>query len=262
MNRHLDITNEAIEELHSLQPTDAVPSRVGSIARQTSPSNVSPHKTIWASDSPDEALVAPAGKLNRFATLAKRVADIVGAAILLLLLSPFMVVTWLVLMVTTKGRPLFRQTRLGECGRPFVMYKFQSMVPNAEDLKGQVANEQDGPIFKNACDPRITPVGRVLRCTSIDEIPQLFNVLTGHMSLVGPRPPLACEVVEYEPWQLARLSVKPGLTCLWQVSGRSEVGFNEWMEMDLWYVENQSLMTDLKLLLRTPWSVLSRRGAF
>ncbi len=242
------------------QTLDIVPRRVGPAVAETAVD--SRHQDIWTKDGPNDMIVFPAGRLSPFARFTKRSVDIIGASVLLLFFSPVMLATWLLLMVTTKGRPIFRQVRLGECGRPFVMYKFQTMVANAEQLKDQVENEQDGPIFKNARDPRITRVGRILRCTSIDEVPQLLNVLSGRMSLVGPRPPLACEVADYEPWQLTRLSVKPGLTCLWQVSGRSEIGFDEWVRMDLWYVENQSLMTDLKLLLRTPWSVLSQRGAF
>jgi lipopolysaccharide/colanic/teichoic acid biosynthesis glycosyltransferase len=120
----------------------------------------------------------------------------------------------------------------------------------------------DGPVFKNRQDPRVTRIGRVLRTLSIDELPQLFNVLAGHMSLVGPRPPLLKEVEQYEPWQRRRLAVKPGLTCVWQVSGRNEVGFDDWVRMDLWYIDNQHLLTDLKLLARTPSIVLSRRGAY
>ena len=123
-------------------------------------------------------------------------------------------------------------------------------------------NEKDGPIFKNRKDPRITRIGRVLRSTSIDEMPQLFNILSGSMSLVGPRPPVAREVLQYEPWQRRRLTVQPGLTCLWQISGRSEIAFEQWVRMDLWYVANQSFWTDLKLLIRTPSSVISRRGAY
>jgi len=219
-------------------------------------------ETIWTRDGVKEALVAPSAKLTRFESLIKRTMDIMGSAMLLILLSPIMLASWLVLMVTTNGKPIFRQTRLGKCGLPFVMYKFRSMVPNAEDLKSQVENDHDGPIFKNYRDPRITRLGHIMRRTSVDELPQLFHVLTGHMSLVGPRPMVVSEFATFEPWQLERLAVKPGLTCLWQVSGRSQIGFEEWMQMDIWYVENQSLMTDLKLLLRTPLTVLGRRGAY
>jgi len=181
---------------------------------------------------------------------------------ILLLLSPVMFVTWLVLMWTTRGRPVFVQERVGLMGRPFRMYKFRTMIVGAAAQQRAIANHQDGPIFKNFSDPRITRVGRLLRSLSIDETPQLFNVLLGQMSLVGPRPALAQEVRQYEPWQRQRLAVKPGLTCLWQVSGRSEIGFEEWMRMDVWYLNHQCLWTDLKLLAVTPWCVLSRRGAY
>ncbi len=192
----------------------------------------------------------------------KRGLDLVGAAALLVLFSPIMAATYLILAVTTRGRPIFRQERLGLGGRPFTMYKFRTMHADAARRRHAVANEQDGPIFKNRRDPRITRLGRLLRSTSIDEMPQLVNVLLGQMSLVGPRPPLKAEVAQYQPWQRKRLSVKPGLTCLWQVSGRSEIGFEQWVRMDLWYVKNQGLIVDLGLLGRTPWSVLTRRGAY
>jgi lipopolysaccharide/colanic/teichoic acid biosynthesis glycosyltransferase len=193
---------------------------------------------------------------------AKRAVDVVGAGALLCVFSPILLATYLVLLLTTRGRPIFCQQRLGQGGRPFTMYKFRTMQPDADQRQHTVRNEQDGPIFKNRCDPRVTRVGRFLRSTSIDEMPQLVNVLLGQMSLVGPRPPLKREVAQYRPWQRRRLTVKPGLTCLWQVSGRSQIGFEQWVRMDLWYVRNQGLLTDLRLLARTPWSVLSRRGAY
>lgn len=202
------------------------------------------------------------GNLRPGYQAAKRLLDVLGASLLIVLLSPIMLTTLLVLLVTTKGRPIFCQQRLGLCGRPFPMFKFRTMRLDAEKVRHLVTNEKDGPIFKNRRDPRITRVGRFLRSTSIDEMPQLFNVLAGHMSLVGPRPPLASEVNEYEPWQRLRLTAKPGLTCLWQVSGRCEIGFEDWVRMDIWYVNHQSLWTDLVLLVQTPWSVLSQRGAY
>jgi len=210
----------------------------------------------------DRPLVEPAGNLSRRYQVAKRVFDVVGAVGLLVLFAPVLLVTLLVLLVTTWGRPIFVQLRVGHCGRRFRMYKFRTMSLDAEGRKHLVENEQAGPVFKNRRDPRITRVGRFLRTTSIDEMPQLLNVLRGDMSLVGPRPPVAEEVARYEPWQLRRLAVKPGLTCLWQVSGRNEIGFDRWVDMDLWYLKHQNLITDLILLLRTPASVLSRRGAY
>jgi lipopolysaccharide/colanic/teichoic acid biosynthesis glycosyltransferase len=195
--------------------------------------------------------------------VAKRLFDIAGALSLLVVLGPIMLAVWGVLMVTTRGKPIFVQRRVGLGGRLFPMYKFRTMVVNADALQAKVANEHStGPIFKNRRDPRITGLGRILRSLSIDEMPQLFNVLAGHMALVGPRPPVIKEVMQYEAWQRRRLAVKPGLTCLWQVSGRSEIGFEDWVRMDIWYVEQQSLWTDVKLLAATPASVLSRRGAF
>ena len=142
------------------------------------------------------------------------------------------------------------------------MYKFRTMRLDAEAVQQDVQNEQSGPVFKNRHDPRVTKIGRWLRSFSIDEMPQSFNALVCDMSLVGPRPPVDKEVAQYERWQLQRLAVKPGLTCLWQISGRCEIGFEDWVRMDIWYVDNQSFWTDLKLLFKTPWSVLSRRGAY
>jgi lipopolysaccharide/colanic/teichoic acid biosynthesis glycosyltransferase len=209
-----------------------------------------------------EAFVSPGGNLAPAYLAAKRGLDIVGALILLVLLSPVMLFSLCVLLVTTRGRPIFRQVRLGCEGRPFVLYKFRTMAVDAEKRIGEVANEHVGPAFKNRRDPRITRFGRLLRRTSIDETPQLLNVLAGQMSLVGPRPSLPSEVARYSPWHRRRLSVCPGLTCLWQVSGRSEIAFDDWVRMDLWYVRNQSIRTDLGLLLKTPWSVLTCRGAY
>lgn len=206
-------------------------------------------------------LVQPEGELRGGYRAAKRLMDVAGATLLLTLLAPILLGVFLVLLVTTRGKPIYRQVRLGYLGRPFTMYKFRTMAWNADQAQHEVANEKDGPIFKNRRDPRVTRFGRLLRTTSLDETPQLLNVLFGQMSLVGPRPPVIQEVAQYTPWQRRRLAVMPGLTCLWQVSGRSEVAFTDWVRMDLWYIRNQSLLTDLNLLLRTPWSVISGRGA-
>jgi len=202
------------------------------------------------------------GNLSLAYQVAKRTMDILGALALLIVLSPLMLATWLMLLITTRGRPIFIQERVGLRGRKFHLFKFRTMRLDADKVQHLVSNEQSGPVFKNRRDPRVTRIGRFLRSTTIDELPQLFNVLKGDMALVGPRPPLAKEVAQYEPWQLERLSVKPGLTCLWQVSGRCEIGFTDWVRMDIRYVRGQSLRTDLELLLRTPASVLSRRGAY
>lgn len=207
-------------------------------------------------------LVAPQGNRSRGYRIAKRLFDLAGAAALLVLLSPLLLTSLAVLVVTTRGRPFFVQRRVGYLGRTFPMLKFRTMRLDADRLQHLIANEQDGPIFKARRDPRITRFGRVLRKTSIDELPQLINVLLGHMSLVGPRPPVPKEVVRYELWQLRRLAIQPGLTCLWQVSGRSEIGFEDWVRMDVWYARNQQFSTDLKLLALTPWSVITCRGAY
>ena len=209
-----------------------------------------------------QEFVQPLGNRGKGYLIAKRLFDIVGALFLIVLLGPIMLAALVILTVTAKGRPLFFQERIGFCGRRFRMIKFRTMRLDADRMQHAVANEKDGPIFKNRRDPRVTRIGRILRATSIDEMPQLFNVLVGSMSLVGPRPPVAKEAIQYEPWQRRRLAVKPGLTCLWQISGRSEIQFEHWVRMDLWYLQNQSFSTDLKLLLRTPASVISGRGAY
>jgi len=208
-------------------------------------------------------LAKPEGNRQRVYQILKRAFDIVGAIVLIILLSPVLIAVFAILTITTRGRPLFIQERIGYLGRQFPMIKFRTMRLDADKLQHQVQNQhKDGPIFKNRRDPRVTPIGRFLRKTSIDEMPQLFNVLAGHMSLVGPRPPVAKEVVLYKNWQRRRLAIKPGLTCLWQVSGRSEIGFEDWVRMDIWYARNQNFFTDLWLLIKTPWTVITGRGAY
>jgi lipopolysaccharide/colanic/teichoic acid biosynthesis glycosyltransferase len=209
-----------------------------------------------------QPLVRPEGNLLPGYLAAKRLLDVVGVLALLAVLGPIMLITFLVLLVSTRGKPLFWQRRAGYCGRPFWMLKFRTMAPHAARRQHEVDNEQDGPVFKNRRDPRITRIGRFLRKTSLDETPQLFHVLLGRMSLVGPRPLPVHEVARFQAWHRRRLAVMPGLTCLWQVSGRSEIGFEDWVRLDLWYVKHQGLRTDLRLLLRTPLSVLSGRGAY
>jgi len=164
---------------------------------------------------------------------------------------------------TLPGPVLFNQVRMGLNGRKFNMYKFRSMHQDAENRLGALksSNEMSGPVFKIANDPRVTPVGRFIRKFSIDELPQLFNVLKGDMSLVGPRPPVYKEVLEYQRWQRRRLSMRPGITCIWQVSGRNDIGFEEWMELDLQYIDNWSFWLDLKLLFKTIPAVLIGKGA-
>jgi lipopolysaccharide/colanic/teichoic acid biosynthesis glycosyltransferase len=221
-------------------------------------SNHSTSETAWS----DDFRVQPEGNHCPLYRVAKRTLDIMGGLVALTLFSPIMLVTLIVLTITTKGRPLFIQERIGYCGRRFPMIKFRTMRLDADKLQHLVQNEKNGPIFKNRRDPRITKIGRFLRSSSIDEMPQVFNVLAGHMSLVGPRPPIAKEVAKYQVWQSRRLAIQPGLTCLWQVSGRSEVGFEDWVRMDLWYAKNQNLKTDINLLVRTPISILTGKGAY
>jgi exopolysaccharide biosynthesis polyprenyl glycosylphosphotransferase len=193
----------------------------------------------------------------------KRGFDILSSGLALWVLAPLLVVVAAVVKFSSRGPLLFRQTRVGLHGRPFQMLKFRTMVENAEALKAQLAasNEMDGPVFKMKRDPRITPVGRFLRKFSIDELPQLINVLRGDMSVVGPRPPVPSEVAKYEPWQRRRLSVRPGLTCIWQVSGRNEISFEQWMYMDLQYIDNWSFLKDVSLILKTFPVVFTGRGA-
>jgi len=189
--------------------------------------------------------------------------DIVGATVALILFSPIMVAAAIAIKLTSKGPVIFKQQRAGLGGRPFTFYKFRSMFGDAHKHKHALfhKNEQTGPVFKIKNDPRITIVGRFLRRTSIDELPQLWNVLEGDMSLVGPRPPTLDEVPHYETWQYKRLTLTPGITCIWQVSGRSEIGFEDWVRMDLRYTKARSLIHDIKILLRTILAVISQRGA-
>ena len=194
--------------------------------------------------------------------LIKSIIDYTCTAIGLLVISPVLAVVALAVGITSPGGILFSQERCGLNGRIFRMHKFRTMIANAEQIKATLAeqNEMDGPVFKMKNDPRITPVGRFLRATSLDELPQLFNVLKGEMSLVGPRPPLPNEVSQYELWHLRRLSMKPGLTCIWQVNGRNNIPFERWMEMDLQYIDNWSLKLDFILILQTIKEVVVGKG--
>jgi exopolysaccharide biosynthesis polyprenyl glycosylphosphotransferase len=196
--------------------------------------------------------------------LFKSVMDRLGAALLIVVGMPVWLFIALLIKVTSPGPVFYRQERCGLRGRVFTMYKFRSMVSNAEQLREDLAtfNEMDGPVFKIAKDPRITLLGRFLRRTSLDELPQLINVMQGFMSLVGPRPLPVYEVKKFNnPWQRRRLSMKPGITCLWQISGRNQIGFEEWMRLDLVYIDNWSLWLDLRILLKTIPVVLLGRGA-
>ena len=184
----------------------------------------------------------------------KRSIDIICSLAGIIVLSPvFLIVAVLIKIEDPKGSIFFCQERNGQHPNTFKMYKFRSMVHNAEELLKdlQHKNEQTGPAFKMADDPRITKVGKFIRKTSLDELPQLFNILKGDMSLVGPRPPIPREVREYNSYQMQRLLVKPGLTCIWQVSGRNNIGFDEWLDMDLEYIKTRNLLLDIKLILKT-----------
>ena len=184
----------------------------------------------------------------------KRAMDIIGSLCGIILLSPLLIIVALAIKIEDpKGSIFFSQQRCGKDNKLFPMYKFRSMVSNAEELLEELMehNEMDGPVFKIKDDPRITRVGKFIRKTSIDELPQLFNIFMGHMSIVGPRPAIPHEVAEYNDYQRQRLLVKPGLTCIWQVSGRNSIGFDEWMEMDLEYIEKRNLWMDIKLIFKT-----------
>jgi lipopolysaccharide/colanic/teichoic acid biosynthesis glycosyltransferase len=194
----------------------------------------------------------------------KRAFDLVVGTVILLLLIPVVPIVALMIWLDSPGPILFRQTRLGRGGLPFSFYKFRSMIVDADGKMADVAgqNEQSGPVFKMREDPRITAVGRFLRRSSLDEIPQILNVLRGDMCVVGPRPALPREVARYQPWQRRRMDVKPGLTCLWQISGRSHIGFDEWMRLDIEYLRTRSIRTDVVILLKTIPAVMARRGAY
>ena len=184
----------------------------------------------------------------------KRAMDIIGSLCGIILLSPLLIIVALAIKIEDpKGSIFFSQQRCGKDNKLFPMYKFRSMVSNAEELLEELMehNEMDGPVFKIKDDPRITRVGKFIRKTSIDELPQLFNIFMGHMSIVGPRPAIPHEVAEYSHYHKQRLLVKPGLTCIWQVSGRNSIGFDEWMEMDLEYIEKRNLWIDIKLIFKT-----------
>jgi len=212
----------------------------------------------------DEAILtlapAPIAPLPLF---CKRVLDVTVASLGLLLFAPFLPLLALAIKLDSPGPVFFRQWRCGLRGRRFVLYKLRTMVEDAEAQREKLMhlNVMDGPAFKVPHDPRVTRVGRWLRRFSLDEVPQLWNVLKGDMSLVGPRPPLPEEVAQYAPWQRRRLAMKPGLTCLWQISGRSNLPFSQWMALDLAYIDSWSLGLDLKILAKTIPAVLRGQGA-
>jgi exopolysaccharide biosynthesis polyprenyl glycosylphosphotransferase len=202
--------------------------------------------------------------LNKAQRAVTKAVDLIISLLILVLGLPFWLCIALAIRLNSPGPIIYRTTRIGLNGRPFKMYKFRSMYQNADQVLSALMthNEAQGPLFKMKEDPRITPVGKFLRRTSFDEIPQLINVLRGEMSLVGPRPPLPDEVGQYDEEQKGRLTIKPGMTGLWQVRGRSDLSFDEGVLMDLYYIENWSLRLYFQILLRTIPAVLFRRGAY
>lgn len=194
----------------------------------------------------------------------KRTIDIIGSIVGILMLLPIFILVSLIIKLQDGGPAIFVQNRVGINGKVFKMYKFRSMKLNAEEelKKLHALNEAKGPLFKIKEDPRVTKFGKFIRKTSIDELPQLFNILLGHMTIVGPRPPLISEVEQYNEHQKLRLSVKPGLTCFWQISGRSNLGFDEMVELDIKYIEERNLLLDIKIILLTIPAVLFNKGAY
>lgn len=201
---------------------------------------------------------------NKLYDFLKRAADIFVSLAGIIFLSPLFAAIAIIIKIDSRGPAVFSQTRVGRSGRYFSFYKFRSMRHGSEKLKDSLRylSHMSGPVFKIKKDPRITKVGRFLRKSSMDELPQLFNILRGDMTLVGPRPSLPEEVKKYGKRELKRLNVNPGLTGLWQVSGRNDISFLEWMELDLYYIEHRSIMLDLKILVRTIPTVLSGKGAY
>ena len=228
-----------------------------------------PHTNGWSGRTQTAAVALPglealAREEGAYARGGKRVLDVIGSLFALVVTAPMLGFIAVLIKLESPGPVLYRSTRIGRNGRPFTFFKLRSMVNGADRHRHHLShlNEADGPVFKICNDPRVTRIGRLLRTTSLDEIPQFLNVLSGEMSLVGPRPPIPEEVSQYEPWQMRRLEVRPGITCLWQISGRSRIGFQEWMRLDLEYIKHQSFALDLKILLRTIPAVLSREGAY
>ena len=255
----------SMQELARLEPLMSHCANVGVKTRVQLEFLPSPYSRIYLENFRDVPLLslstAPESELLLF---LKRTVDVVVAALSLVLLVPVLISIAVAIRITSPGDVLFRQTRCGLGGRRFTLYKFRSMVNNAEQLRAELhqLNELDGPAFKISDDPRITPVGRLLRRFSLDELPQLWNILRGDMSFVGPRPAIPDEVGMYEPWQRRRLRMRPGLTCMWVLEGRSDVDFQRWIQLDLAYIDNWSLWLDCKIFLRTIPIVISGKGAY
>jgi exopolysaccharide biosynthesis polyprenyl glycosylphosphotransferase len=232
---------------------------------KTQAQRLAPYQSVLPDLQSSSELEAPIRSLPVISGGGKRIIDILGAATALILFSPLLLAVALLVKITSRGPVLFSQLRCGLGAKQFNCYKFRTMIDGAHQKRADLfhKNEMKGPIFKLRNDPRITRLGRFLRLSSLDELPQLWNVLRGEMSLVGPRPPTPCEVEHYTAEQMKRLSVRPGLTGLWQVSGRSSIAdFHHWVELDLEYIEKWSLWLDLKILLKTIPAVLSTKGAW
>ena len=198
-----------------------------------------------------------------FYNIVKRTIDIIGSLLGIIALSPLFIIVSILIKRESEGPVIFCQERVGKDKINFKMYKFRSMVQNAEELKEKLKdkNEMSGPMFKMHDDPRVTKIGKFIRKTSIDELPQLFNVLRGEMSLVGPRPSLPREVEQFESWMLERLEVNPGITCYWQVSGRNNIDFEDWMKLDIKYVRERNTLTDIKLIFKTVFVLFGDENA-
>ena len=217
-----------------------------------------------ASSLVEDPADSPTVEQKRTFDILKRFTDIAIASLILLLFLPVIPVIVILIKLDSCGPVLFRQKRVGKDGREFDFFKFRSMHTGAENVIASLRplSGVDGPVFKLKEDPRVTGTGRFLRRSSLDELPQLLNVLKGDMSIVGPRPNLPSEVSQYLPWQRRRLDVTPGITCYWQIAGRSHIGFQEWMRLDLEYIRSRSLVTDLKIMLKTIPAVIARKGAY
>jgi exopolysaccharide biosynthesis polyprenyl glycosylphosphotransferase len=255
----------SMQELARLEPLMSHCANVGVKTRVQLEFLPAPYSRIYLENFRDVPLLslstAPESELLLF---FKRTGDVIVATFSLVLLFPLLGAIAAAIRLTSPGDVLFRQTRCGLGGRRFTLYKFRSMVNNAEQLRVELheLNELDGPVFKISDDPRITPVGRILRRFSLDELPQLWNILRGDMSFVGPRPAIPDEVEKYEPWQRRRLRMRPGLTCIWVLEGRSHIDFHRWIQLDLAYIDNWSLWLDCKIFFRTIPIVISGKGAY
>lgn len=203
-------------------------------------------------------------KKRRKYLVIKRIYDIIFSLLALILLFPFLMMIAIIIKADSKGTILFKQLRTGKDGKPFIMYKFRSMCANAEQMRDGLLehNEMDGPVFKIAKDPRVTKFGRFIRRTSVDELPQLYNIIRGEMSIVGPRPLALVETKNFSDYENLRHLIKPGLTCYWQISGRNQLFFKDWIELDIKYIKKMNLVTDAIIILRTIKVVILKKGAY